>query len=369
MEERQQHSRRSFLQGKAAAETLAKQALGWLESRTGLLVDRIPSDHAMHVRASRRAMACEFAVQYHQADRQAAGDFLEAFDSIEAVEDQLTIYRSESTVIDINRHAADGPVEVDYELFHLLELSLRLFEATKGAFDITSTPLSRIWGFLKREGRLPDDQEIAEALSCMGSDQLDLDSQQQTIQFLRPEIEINFNSIGKGHALDRVAEYLDEKGVCDYLWHGGSSSILARGRNRASPEECWSIGLRHPLEPEQRIAEFHLRNRALGTAGGATQFFEIEGKKFGHILDPRTGWPATGTYTSTVLAPTAAEADALATAFYVGGVEGTADFCSNRPEVGAVLICPQENGAKIRIHAYNMQPEDWTPSQDWQVST
>ncbi|QEG34468.1 FAD:protein FMN transferase [Bythopirellula goksoeyrii] len=367
MEEHHHHSRRSFLQGKAAAETLAKQALEWLESKTAL-IDRLPSDPALHVRASRRAMACEFAVQYHRADRQAAGDFLDAFDMIEAVEDELTIYRDVSSVVEINRHAAESPVEVNGELFGLLELSLNLFQATKGAFDITSTPLSRVWGFLKRAGRLPDELEITEALSCMGSDQLELSSQDQTIRFLQPGIEINFNSIGKGHALDRVAEQLDEKGIGDYLWHGGSSSILARGRNRASLDECWSIGLRHPLQPECRIAEFHLRNRSLGTAGGATQFLEIDGKKYGHILDPRTGWPATGTYTSTVLAPTAAEADALATAFYVSGVEGAADICSNRPDVGAVLVCPTENDAKIRIHAYNMHSEDWTPSQDWQVS-
>lgn len=363
MEDRLNHSRRDFLQGKAAAQTLANRAqdwaLGWLDSTTGLLVERMQADPALHIRASRRAMACEFAVQYHQADRQAANDFLDGFNLIEAVEDQLTIYRPESTVVDINRQAASGPVELDAELFALVELSLSLFRTTKGAFDITSTPLSRIWGFFKRTGRLPADEEIAEALSKVDSAQIELNSQDRTIRFHLPGTEINFNSIGKGYALDRVASHLDELGIKDYLWHGGSSSILARGRNRASLDDCWTVGLRHPLEPHRRIAEFHVRNRALGTAGGATQSFEVAGKKYGHILDPRTGWPAEGTYTSTVLAPTAAEADALATAFYVSGVEGATDFCSNRPDVGVVLVCPRENQG-ISIQAFNMQPQDWT---------
>ena len=148
---------------------------------------------------------------------------------IEAVEDELTIYRPESTVIDINKQAADGPVEVDAELLGLLEQCMCLFQETNGAFDITSTPLSRVWGFLKRDGRMPNDEEIAEALSSVDSSQIELSSQEKTIQFLQPGIEINFNSIGKGYALDRVAHFLDEQGASDYLWHGGSSSILARG--------------------------------------------------------------------------------------------------------------------------------------------
>ncbi|TWU28578.1 FAD:protein FMN transferase [Bythopirellula polymerisocia] len=366
MADRQHHSRRDFLQGKAAAETLVNRAQewaqGWLDSMVGPLVDRMPSDPAMHVRASRRAMACEFAVQYHQADRKVANAFMDAFDLIEAVEDQLTIYRPESTVIDINKQAANGPVEVDPDLLGLLEQCMCLFQETNGAFDITSTPLSRVWGFLKRTGQIPNEEELAEALSHVDTSKIELSGQEKTIQFLQPGIEINFNSIGKGYALDRVAQFLDEQGASDYLWHGGSSSILARGCNRASLDEYWTIGLRHPLEPHRHIAEFHLRNRSLGTAGGATQYFEAAGKKFGHILDPRTGWPAEGIFTATVLAPTAAEADALATAFYVSGVEGAAEYCANHAEVGAVLVCPKENQSDISIHAFNLPPEDWTPS-------
>ena len=364
MQERQHHSRRDFLQGKAAAETLLHCAQGmaadWLESTTELLLDRIPADPTLHVRATRRAMACEFAVQYHQADRHNTRDFLDAFDIIETVEDQLTIYRPESAVIDVNRQAAVSPVPVDPELFELLKLSLSIFQETKGAFDITSTPLSRTWGFLKRAGRLPTDGEISAALTKVDSNQIELNKQDQTVRFLRQGIEINFNSIGKGYALDQVASFLDERGASDYLWHGGSSSILARGCNRATKDKNWKVGLRHPFEPNKRLAEFHLRNRALGTAGGATQYFEIDGKKYGHILDPRTGWPASGTYTATVLAPTAAEADALATAFYTSGFDGTSDFCSNRPEIGAVLVCPNANKNSIVVHAFNMHADDWT---------
>jgi thiamine biosynthesis lipoprotein len=141
-----------------------------------------------------------------------------------------------------------------------------------------------------------------------------------------------------------------EQGINDYLLHGGQSSVLARGsRGRfASAEsaqrEGWWIGLRHPLRPNQRMAEIRVLNRALATSGSAVQFFMHEGHRYGHILDPRSGWPAEGSLSVTVLAPTAAVADALSTAFYVLGREATLEFCRTRPEIGLVQILP---GAQI----------------------
>jgi len=98
----------------------------------------------------------------------------------------------------------------------------------------------------------------------------------------------------------------------------------------------------------------------LGTAGGATQCFEHKEKRYSHILDPRTGWPAEEVFTSTVIAPTAAEADALATAFYVMGVEAVAKYCATHPEIGAVLVCPIANSTEVVLHAFGLKPEAWT---------
>ncbi len=362
-----EHSRRDFLRGRAAVRVAAAQAQAWADSASELLGANLPEGPATHIHASRRAMACEFSVQFHEADSQMQEEVLAAFDLIEQIENQLTIYRDCSEVIDINQQASTGPVEVDDQLFALLKQCQQLYRDTAGAFDITSGPLSRAWGFLQRAGRLPDESEIETALSLVGGDQVVLDVETQTVRFCEPGVEINFNSIGKGYALDRAAALLDEAGddagLGDYLWHGGGSSVLARGENRNSTDACWTIGLRHPFRPEQRLAEFHLRNRALATAGGATQFFEHEGRHYSHILDPRTGRPATEVLTATVLAPTAAVADGLATAFFVMGVESTREYCAEHPEIGTVLVCPSEKSSGFSVRAFGMQEEDdWTPS-------
>ncbi len=361
----EKHSRRDFLQGRTAARALASKAQDLVESATARMELATPSASTLHLHASRRAMACEFAVQYHASAGEVSEEVLAAFDLIETLEDQMTIYRDQSAVIDINRDAADGCVSVEADLFTLLELTEKLHRATGGVFDITSSPLSRAWGFLRREGRLPSEEEIGEALGFVGFENVKLDAAKQSIRFNKRGLEINLNSIGKGFALDQVAAFLDKRGLTNYLWHGGSSSVLARGCNQADPQQAWTLGLRDPLKPKRRLAEFHLRDQALGTAGGATQFFEHEGKRYSHILDPRTGWPAEGVITSTVIAPTAAEADALATAFYVMGVDvmGTgaiAKYCAKHPEIGAVLVCPAAGSPEVVLHAFGLKSEDWT---------
>jgi thiamine biosynthesis lipoprotein len=360
MEKPSNHSRRDFLQGRAAARTLVDKVRSLVDSTTELIDPAPPGKRTMLAHARRRAMACEFAVQYHVSDDVPTDDILEAFDLIDDLETQMTVYREQSQVIDINQQAADGPVEVESGLFNLLELSERLSQETAGAFDITSSPLSRVWGFMRREGRMPSDDEIETARSGVGFQHVELDSSQRTIRFLQPGVEINLNSIGKGYALDVVARQLSDLGVNNYLWHGGSSSVLARGKNRADSHQAWTLGLRHPLHPERPLAEFYLRDQALATAGGATQFFEYEGRLYSHIFDPRTGWPAAGIFTSTVIAPTAAEADALATAFFVMGADEVEEYCSKHPEVGAVLVCPQEESDDVAVLAFGLQKEDWT---------
>jgi len=360
MDDHSEHSRRDFLKGRGAARTLTDRLQKWADEHIMPAVSKAKDRSTFHVQASRRAMACEFEVQYHATDLDAADHVLESFDLIESIEDQLTIYRDQSQVIDINRSAAAGPMCVEPHLFALLEQSAKLFSGTDAAFDITCTPLSRIWGFTRREGRLPSHDEIETALARVGFDNVLLDDTKCTVEFSKPGVEINLNSIGKGYALDRASALLDEQGVSDYLWHGGRSSVLARGCNRADPSRGWTLGLRDPIEPNRRVAEFYLRDRALATAGGGTQFFEHEGRIYSHIIDPRNGQPAQGVYTSTALAPTAAEADALSTAFFVMGVDSTAAYCSAHREIAAVLICPAANGSGVSTHAWGLEEDDWS---------
>jgi thiamine biosynthesis lipoprotein len=309
-------------------------------------------------------MACDFEVFYRaDEDSRAAETALQAFDLIDALEDQLSVFRDQSEVSRLNRRAAEAPVAVEPRLFRLLEQAAELHAATDGAFDITAGPLTKAWGFYRRAGRVPTDDELAEARERVGSRWLELDAAAQTVRFLRPGMEINLGAIGKGYALDRCVEWFAAAGIDDYILHGGQSSVLARGSRAGEPGDGagWTVGVVHPQRPERRLAEVQLGNRALGTSGSGTQYFHHRGKRYGHILDPRTGRPAEGVLSATVLAPTAAEADALATAFYVLDVEQTLEFCAARPEVAALLVLPTAKSGGVEIRTANLAEDEWRP--------
>jgi FAD:protein FMN transferase len=300
-------------------------------------------------------MACEFEVQVPSADSgKLTGPVLAALDLLELLESQLTVYRNDSELIRINRQAAERAIRVEPRLFALLQLAAQLHRETEGALDITSGPLSEAWGFSRRQGRVPTDGEIAAALDRVGMEKVVLDDAHCSVAFQQPSVALHLNCIGKGYALDRLAESLDAASADNFLLHGGRSSVLARGACPASDRRGWTIGIPHPLRPGERLGELDLVDQALGTSGSATQSFEHNGRRYGHLLDPRTGQPVTGIYTATAIAPSAAEADALSTAFYVMGPEKVGQFCSTRPDFGAILVCPGQSVDEVQITSFGL---------------
>jgi thiamine biosynthesis lipoprotein len=336
MGEERATSRRDFLQGKPAIEAIAAVAGEAPRDPAGEFIG--PADEAYLVRVGRRAMACQFEVIFNAGQYEDATDrAVEALDLVDALEAQLTVYRDSSEISRLNRAAHEGAVRVERRLFELLQLAAEIHRRTGGAFDITSAPLSRAWGFHQRRPAMPRADELAAARARVGMSKVLLDEEQATVRFTEPGVEINLGSIGKGYALDRAADLLREHGIGDFLLHGGQSSVLASG-SQAGGAPGWPIGIRDPVRPSRRLAELRLVERAVGTSGAAVQFFRHQGRRLGHVLDPRTGWPAEGVLSATAIAPTAAEADALATAFYVLGVEEALAYCETKPGVGAVML-------------------------------
>lgn len=373
-------SRRDFLKGRPAADVVADALQGAASEAQG---SETPSSHravplsetapppnqqaggGYLVHITRQAMACEFEVQLN-AGQYADGTemALEALDLVDAIEDRLSIFRESSETNAINRMATDGPVAVTPEVFALLETALRLYAESDGAFDITATPLWEVWGFARRNASIPSEQQIAKALEAVGSRHMVLDRENCSIQLKQPGVRISFGSIGKGHALDRCAAMLREAGIDDFLLHGGQSSVLACGsrqsprRAAADASEGWVVGVSHPLRPNRRIAEIRLRDRALATSGAWAQSFVHQGHRYGHILDPRSGWPAEGVLSATAVAPTAALADALATAFFVMGPDRAIAFCRERPELGALIVRPVRHSGGIAIETVGFAADD-----------
>lgn len=362
-------NRRQFLKGHAAVD--APQNLtrpDELGSRDNTATSDLAGRHDIArgtylIQIGRRAMACQFEVLLNADPSSDAAELaIQALDLVDALEQQMTVYRDHSEISRINRTAATKAAEVEPRLFELLEHAVQLYLDTAGAFDITAGPLSKLWGFYRREGNVPSRKALARALSHVGTRWLETVKHNRSIRFAKPDMEINLGGIGKGYALDRCAEFFLDAGLDDFLIHGGQSSVLAHGSRANVDSDAppgWSVGLRHPLRPDQRLAEFRLRDRALGTSGTGTQFFHSKGKRYGHILDPRTGWPAEGVLSSTAITPSAATADALATAFYVMGVEATREYCERHPDVAAVLVVPGSKHGTVDVHGFGLDDGDW----------
>ncbi|MEX0587032.1 MAG: FAD:protein FMN transferase [Pirellulales bacterium] len=355
-------TRRAFLKGKAAADALADLTAG-SPGTTGVSPAPAPVGGGYLTRLARRAMACEFQLLFDPGPRQAhLPAAVAALDLIEQLEDKLTVFREHSEVMEINRQAAHEPVPVEARLFELLTLAVELSRQTQGAFDTTSGPLTKVWGFYRRAGSIPEADDLAAALQRVGSKHLRLDAAEQTIRFNRDGMEINLGAIGKGYALDRAAEALTAAGVESFLIHGGRSSVVARG-SPSDEAAGWPVGLVHPLRPATRLAEIRLVDRALGTSGSGTQYFRHRGRRYGHLLDPRTGQPAHGTLSATAIAPTAAEADALSTAMYVLGVEGAKELCRQRSGLAAILVTPGSHGGSVEVHSVGLGEAEFRLSQ------
>jgi FAD:protein FMN transferase len=284
----------------------------------------------LHV--NRTAMACRFEVTLPMSTQNGVSIASEALDQVEEIEEQLSVFKEESAVSLLNRNAASRAVRVDRSLFELLSHCKALHDETEGAFDIMSGPLTRCWGFLKREGRLPSHSEIENARSLVGCDKLVLDTASSTVQFKHSGVEINLGSIGKGHALDVVSEHF-RKAKEPALLSAGASSFFATGSTRA-----WLVGVRHPRAKQKRLASVRLHECAMSTSGSEEQFFESGGRRFGHIIDSRTGWPAERVSGVTVIADSAARSDALATAFFVGGRELAERYCEKHSDVLAIML-------------------------------
>ena len=291
----------------------------------------------------RRVMNDDFEVSFaRQEYPQGTEAALDALDEVERCDRLLSLFRFDSKIHYVNLTAHESPVKLDKDLFDLIALCVQLAKETDGAVDITSSPLWKIWGFAKRQGRIPNTEELNTALEQTGYQFLELDEQEQTIRFKKQGIELNFGCVGKGFALDIASEKLCEHGVHQFLFYGGLSSMLARGGD-------WKIGIAHPLRPSQRLRELVLDNVAVSTSGSQKQFFRHEGRRYSHLIDPRTGQPAEGVWTATVLAPTAALAELLSTAFFVLGAEKTADYCAEHPEIAAVLTLPTEHSPNLKF--------------------
>jgi len=314
------------------------------------------------LKASRPAMGSYFEVRVGAATPGAAELGGRALDLIDELEARLTVYRDDSEISRLNATAHLGPVELRPDVFGLIERGLEISGRTGGAYDLTTGALSIAWGFFKGPKRIPSEDELADARGRTGYQHVRLEPSNQAVSFDRPGVTINLGSIGKGFAIDRAVELIRAHWwPTSALVHGGRSSLFALGSPPGRFGDRWKVALRNPFRADRPLGILNLRNRGMGTSGTDFQRFESGGRVFGHILDPRTGRPAFGPASVTALAPTAAEADALSTAFYLLGLEASADYVRSHPGVAAVFVEEGRSDGSPRTTLLGLDPPDFDP--------
>ncbi len=299
-----------------------------------------------------RAMATEFVVMLPQNQAHHCDAAIDALESLDQIERALTIYSEHSEIAQVNREAFERPVKVSAETFRLLQRALHWSEQTGGAFDITAGPLVEAWGFTKRSGRKPTDEEIKQAIGRVGYQYLILDGDCQTVRFAKSGMSINLGAIGKGEALDRLSRQLKTDGVESFLLHGGNSSIVAVGDQVSARGRGWAVGISHPTKPRRRLGGIWLRNAALATSGSGKQFFHHRGRRYGHVIDPRTGYPAGDLLSLTVITDSAADADAAATGYFVAGRDAVSEIAQRHEGISALTVAPGKRQDEVRHESF-----------------
>ena len=292
---------------------------------------------------ARRLMWTKFEIVAYGDDRARLAEAAEAaFEEIDRLDRQLSHYAETSDLSHINRNAARAPVIVEKELFDLLRLALDYSRMSDGAFDITVGPLMKAWGFFRGRGRVPGDDELKAAMASVGYRHVRLEARERTVQFDRDGVELDLGGLAKGYAVDRAAEILRRSGVTSALITSGTSSIGAVG---APPNQAaWRVEISDPLERSRQVGTLELKDQSVSTSGCGEKNFELGGKTYCHIMDPRTGRPIEEVVSATVVTPRGVDAEAFSKIVMVLGVDKAKELLKARPDVRAILHVRRPDG-------------------------
>jgi FAD:protein FMN transferase len=265
------------------------------------------------------AMGTTYTVKLYGDDRiamEAAADA--ALDAAQELDGLLSNYRPGSEWSEVNRLAARRPVKVSDELFRLLSACVEYSRESEGAFDISVGPLMKVWGFYKGSGHLPHRAEVAAALTKVGYRHIHLDAAAKTVRFDSSGVELDPGGIGKGYAVDRMVDVLRQKGIKSAVVAGSISSIYGIGTPPDEPRG-WRVIIKDPWHPNRTVAEVFLKDMSMSTSGSYEKFFEAEGRTYSHIMDPRTGYPAQGSASVSVISARTIDSEAWTKPYFVNG--------------------------------------------------
>lgn len=250
------------------------------------------------------------------------------------IDASMSTYKPDSEVSQVNAQAARQPVHVTDELFDLLSKALEFSRMTDGAFDITYASVGFMYDF--RRQQKPSEEQIKQALPAVNYRHLVLDAKARTVKFTQPGVRIDLGGIAKGHAVDRCIDLLQQRGIKRALVSAGGDSRII-GDRFGQP---WVIGLRHPDRRNEVFQRIPIVDAAISTSGDYERFFEKDGIRYHHIIDPHSGRSASLVRSATIIGPNATTTDGLSKTAFVLGPKKALEIYNRLPGIDAILVSP-----------------------------
>lgn len=261
--------------------------------------------------------------------------FQTTIEEIERIENLISEWRPATQISEVNRNAGIQPVKVDKEVFDLTSRAIRYSNLTNGAFDISIAAMDKIWFFDGSMENKPTDTALKKSIENVGYQYIRLDSLNSTIFLEKTGMKIGFGSIGKGYAADKGRELLEKRGVKGGIVNA-SGDLAAWNKNaKAKP---WKIGVNHPHKSGKIYKVLKLKNSSVATSGSNEKFAEINGIRYSHIINPKTGWPASELMSVTVVGENTEFANFLSTSIMVLGKKEGQKLINQFPAYKAIMI-------------------------------
>jgi FAD:protein FMN transferase len=299
-------------------------------------------------------MGCSFEITVLAQDSIEANKNIElAVNEIRRIEKLISSWDEYSQTSKINRNAGIKPVEVDQELFDLIKRSIQISGLTDGAFDISFASMDEIWRFDGSMSKFPPETIIKESVAKVGYQNIIVDKQNNTVFLKQKGMKIGFGAIGKGYAADKAKALLKENGISSGIINAsGDMSTWGKQQNG----EAWNVAITNPMNKNKAFALLPVTFGAVVTSGNYEKYVAFNDKRYSHIIDPRTGYPASGIVSVSVFAPKAELADALATSVFVMGKEAGLNRIEQIPGVECIIIDEKGNiftSDNIEIETYD----------------
>ncbi len=286
----------------------------WVGDAMDLMGTRVSVELWADDESRGRELVAEVMAEYHRID------------------DAMSTYKADSEISRVNAHAADAPMAISDELFRLVERSIELSVASGGAFDITYDSVGYLYDF--RAHQRPTDRQIEERLDAVDYRHVVLDRAKRTIFFKAKGVRINLGGIAKGYVVEKAAGMLRARGVEHALLNAGGDTRVI-GDRRGQP---WIVGIRHPRVVDEVVTRLPLVDEAISTSGDYERFFEENGQRYHHIINPATGRPTEGILTVTVIGPDGTLTDGLDTAIFVMGAEKGLELIESYPDYETIIV-------------------------------